>query len=71
MVKQKTSGEIGGIDIELTLEGGDEALANLLYADLVGRLGELNEIVEVGKPPDAAQGPMSADWEGYLNGEYE
>jgi len=69
MVKQKTNGTIGGMDVTIEIEGDDETLANLIYADLVGRCDELNQIVEVGRHPAATSPNMSANWEGWLDGE--
>jgi len=69
MVRQKTSGTIGGIEVTIEIEGDDEALANLIYADLEGRCGKLNQIVELDRHPDVAEAPMSADWEAWLKGE--
>jgi len=69
MVTQTVTGTIGRIEVEITLSGDDEQLANLLFADLQGHCDELNQIVELDRHPDATEPPMTADWEAYLNGE--
>lgn len=71
MVKQGTTGEIGDLEVTVTIEGPDEQLANLVYADTVGRLDELKQMVDEDIPPECTHPPMSANWEGYLEGELE
>lgn len=63
MVKQTITGDIGELEVAVTIEGEDEQLANLIYADVVGRLDELNQIVEEDIPPEHTEPPMSARWE--------
>ena len=62
MVKQETTGTIGGLDVTVTIEGEDESLANLIYADVVGRLDEVNQMVEHDIPIEGTEPPMEANW---------
>jgi hypothetical protein len=68
-MKQKTTGDIGGLEVTLTIEGDDEQLANLIYADIVGRLDEIKQMLDEDIPPEGTHPPMSADWEAYYEGD--
>lgn len=62
MVKQEVTGSIGGLNVTLTIEGEDEQLANLIYADIHGRLDEINQMVAQDVPIEATEPPMTARW---------
>lgn len=71
MVKLHTDGVIDTVEVEITVEGDYEHLAELIHSDLVSRADELNQIVELDRHPAATDPPMRVDWEGWLHGEYD
>ena len=54
MVRQETTGDSGDVEVTLTIEGPDEALANRIYADIVGHLDEIKQMVDYDIPEDEA-----------------
>jgi hypothetical protein len=62
MVTQKIAGEIDGMDVTVTIEGDDEGLANLIYADVVGHVDTIKQMVEHDVPIEGTEPPMSANW---------
>jgi hypothetical protein len=71
MVEITTDGVIDTVEVEITVVGEDEHLAQMIERDLVSRADVLNQIVEAGIHPEATQPPTKIDWEGWLHGEYE
>lgn len=71
MVNLQTDGVIDTVEVSIETSGDDEHLAELIHHDLTGRAEELNQIVELGKHPDAAIPPTRIDWEGWLHGDYD
>lgn len=65
MVEQTVEGDVGPASVTVEIESDDEQLANRLYADLVGDLERIRQIVEDGVDPTEAEGHMSADWTSY------
>lgn len=63
MVKQKTTGDVGPAEVTLEIDSDDEQLANLIYADVVGRIDEIKQMVDHDVPIEGTEAPMSADWE--------
>lgn len=66
MVKLSNEGTIGELDVEVSIVGGDEELANLVYADLVGRADELKQMVDYDIPPEGTEPHIRAKWDEYL-----
>jgi hypothetical protein len=62
MVHQKVSGDVGDATVRIKIEAEDEQLANLLYADIVGRVDELKQIVDHNIPVEETVPPMGANW---------
>lgn len=71
MVKLHTDGVIGTVEVDITVEGDDEKLAEFIHSDLTGRAEEINQIVELDRHPAATTPPTRVDWEGWLHGEYD
>lgn len=67
MVGQSTTGDIGNLEVTLEIEGEDEELANAVYADIVGRLDEIKQMVDEDIPPEGTHPPMGFDWGAYHN----
>lgn len=65
MVTQTTVGDLGDVEVTITIEGDGE-LANFVYADLVGRCDVLKRSVESDTLPDEVERMMSARWKDYL-----
>jgi hypothetical protein len=62
MVKQKTVGDIGDLEVTVTIEGPDEGLANLIYADVVGNIDTIKQMVDHDVPIEGTEPPMTANW---------
>lgn len=69
MVRQKAHGDIGDLTVHVEIEGSDEQLANMVYADVVGRLDELKQMVDHDIPAEHTTPPMGANWGDYLDAE--
>ena len=63
MVYLETVGEIGGIEVEITVEGEPESEAEKIHSDLVGRADELRQILYENIHPDATEPPIRVKWE--------
>jgi|APHM01.1.fsa_nt_gi hypothetical protein len=65
MDTQEVTGYIADLEVTLTIDGPDEHIANLCYADIVGRLDEIKQIVEEDIPPEYTSPTMTADWDSF------
>jgi hypothetical protein len=62
MVEQTVTGDVGELEVTVIIEGPDSDLANLLYADIVGRIDECKQMVDHDIPIEGTEPPMSAMW---------
>jgi hypothetical protein len=55
-------GDIGDVDVEITVNGEDDKLVNLVFSDLKGRADELSQMVDEGIPVGETYPPISVWW---------
>lgn len=65
MVKVKEVGTVGDNEVTLIIDGSDEQLANMIYADIVGRLTQISRGLKEGTHPDEQDPSMTVDWHSY------
>jgi len=56
------SGDVGDVDVEITVNGEDDKLVNLVYSDLKGRADELSQMVDEDIPVAETLPPISVQW---------
>lgn len=65
--RTETVGEIGDVEVAISIEGDNELLAGLILSDLESRADEIKQMVDNGIRPEGTQPIANIDWATFLS----